>query len=83
LSAFRLPNLFRRLLGEGALTAAFLPNLQHELHENGREGGFDLLNKVASWLLVVTTALAGIMILVFGNSRRFPGHDDKWYLWRT
>ncbi|MEJ1974630.1 MAG: lipid II flippase MurJ [Lacunisphaera sp.] len=37
LSAFRLPNLFRRLLGEGALTAAFLPNLQHELHEK-RQG---------------------------------------------
>jgi putative peptidoglycan lipid II flippase len=80
LSAFRLPNLFRRLLGEGALTAAFLPNLQHELHENGREGGFDLLNKVASWLLVVTVAVSAVMMLVFSQSRLFPGHDDKWYL---
>ena len=80
LSAFRLPNLFRRLLGEGALTAAFLPNLQQELHENGRPGAFALLNKVASWLLVVTGALTGILMLGFSQSRRLAGHDEKWYL---
>ena len=28
--AFQVPNLFRRLLGEGALTAAFIPDLQTE-----------------------------------------------------
>jgi len=80
LSAFRLPNLFRRLLGEGALTAAFLPNLQHELHENGKAGAFTLLNKVASWLLLVTGGLAAVLMLVFSQSRRLPGHEDKWYL---
>ncbi len=80
LSAFRLPNLFRRLLGEGALTAAFLPNLQHELHENGKAGAFALLNKVASWLLLVTGALTAVLMLVFSQSRRLPGHEDKWYL---
>ena len=80
LSAFRLPNLFRRLLGEGALTAAFLPNLQHELHENGKAGAFALLNKVASWLLLVTGGLAALLMLVFSQSRQLPGHEDKWYL---
>lgn len=80
LSAFRLPNLFRRLLGEGALTAAFLPNLQHELHENGKSGAFLLLNKVASWLLVATGIVAVLMMLVFSQSRLLPGHDDKWYI---
>jgi len=80
LSAFRLPNLFRRLLGEGALTAAFLPNLQHELHEHGKEGALALLNKVASWLLVVTGSLVAVLMLVFSQSRRVPGHEDKWYL---
>ena len=45
LTAFRLPNLFRRLLGEGSLTAAFLPTLQEELHANGRAGAFALLNR--------------------------------------
>jgi len=80
LSAFRLPNLFRRLLGEGALTAAFLPNLQEELHEKGRPGAFALLNQVASWLLVVTGALAALLMIVFSQSRRLPGHDEIWYV---
>jgi putative peptidoglycan lipid II flippase len=80
LSAFRLPNLFRRLLGEGALTAAFLPNLQQELHENGRPGAFALLNKVASWLLVITGALVAVLMSIFSQSRRISGHEDKWYL---
>lgn len=37
-TAFSLPNLFRRLLGEGTLTAAFIPLLQDELHERDRAG---------------------------------------------
>ena len=40
-SAFTLPNLFRRLLGEGALTAAFVPTLTHELEKSKREGLFE------------------------------------------
>ena len=35
--AFRLPNLARVLLGEGALTTAFLPVFLEELHERGKE----------------------------------------------
>lgn len=35
--AFRLPNLARALLGEGALTTAFLPVFIKELNEEGRE----------------------------------------------
>lgn len=35
--AFRLPNLARVLLGEGALTTAFLPVFVADIHENGRE----------------------------------------------
>jgi putative peptidoglycan lipid II flippase len=35
--AFRLPNLARVLLGEGALTTAFLPVFVKELNEEGRE----------------------------------------------
>lgn len=80
LSAFRLPNLFRRLLGEGALTAAFQPMLQRELHTHGRERAFVLLNRILSWLLVVTGGLAGLLMLAFSQSRLLPGHDDRWYL---
>ncbi len=79
-TAFRLPNLFRRLFGEGSLTAAFLPTLQEELHLTGRPGAFALLNKVVSWLVVITGALVVAAMLVFSQSRRLTGQDDKWYL---
>jgi putative peptidoglycan lipid II flippase len=75
------PNLFRRLLAEGSMTAAFVPTLQEELHANGKEGTFGLLSKVASWLLVITGALVILAMALFSHSRQFlPGHNDKWYL---
>ena len=80
LTAFRLPNLFRRLLGEGSLTAAFLPTLQEELHEKGAAGAFALLNKVVSRLAVVTGLVVVAAMLLFSQSRRLPGQDPKWYL---
>jgi putative peptidoglycan lipid II flippase len=80
LTAFRLPNLFRRLLGEGSLTAAFLPTLQEELHGNGEPGAFALLNKVVSWLAVITGGLVALAMLFFSQSRRLTGQEDKWYL---
>jgi putative peptidoglycan lipid II flippase len=80
LTAFSLPNLFRRLLGEGSLTAAFVPTLQEELHENGRPGAYALLNKVATWLLLLTGGLVILAMLGFSQSRLLPGHDSRWYL---
>ena len=66
LTAFRLPNLFRRLLGEGSLTAAFLPTLQEELHANDRAGAYTLLNKVTSWLLIATGAIV-VLVALFAS----------------
>src|SRR5262245_55847224 len=59
-TAFTLPNLFRRLLGEGALTAAFVPTINEELRARKREGAFALVNTVASWLFI---ACGGVVIL--------------------
>lgn len=67
-SAFTLPNLFRRLLGEGALTAAFVPTLTHELEHRPRDAAFALLSKVASWLLVATAGLVTLAIVVIANA---------------
>ena len=80
ITAFSLPNLFRRLLGEGALTAAFVPTLQEELHERGRAGAFELLSKGTSWLLLVTGGLCAVAMVLFSQSRLLPGHESKWYL---
>ncbi|MBK1875420.1 murein biosynthesis integral membrane protein MurJ [Pelagicoccus mobilis] len=62
ITAFTLPNLFRRLLGEGALTAALMPNLSEELEENGRTAVHVLVNKILSWLVVICL---GITLLAF------------------
>lgn len=80
LTAFTLPNLFRRLLAEGSLTAAFVPTLQEELHRSGRERTFGLLSQVASWLLLASGAIAGAAMLVFSHSRAIHGLQPRWYL---
>lgn len=67
-SAFTLPNLFRRLLGEGALTAAFVPTLTHELEARQRAGAFRLVSKVASWLALVTVAVVAVAMLAMANA---------------
>ena len=36
-TAFRLPNLFRAILGEGALSAAFVPVLTESIEKDGKE----------------------------------------------
>ena len=65
-TAFTLPNLFRRLLGEGALTAALVPTLNEELKARQRAGAFVLVNQVASWLFVVSGSIvAGSMGLLW------------------
>ncbi|MFH1496333.1 MAG: murein biosynthesis integral membrane protein MurJ [Verrucomicrobiota bacterium] len=62
-TAFTLPNLFRRLLGEGALTAALVPTLHEEAERGRREGAYALLSQVASWLLVVTGVLVTVAMI--------------------
>jgi putative peptidoglycan lipid II flippase len=83
-TAFRLPNLFRRLLGEGSLTAAFLPTLQHELHDRGRPGAYTLLNQVTSWLGLTTAGLCAVAMFVLlsghGLIRHFVNDPSKWIL---
>jgi putative peptidoglycan lipid II flippase len=77
-SAFTLPNLFRRLLGEGALTAAFVPTLTEELERRQRPGAFALLSQVASWVLVVTSVLVAGAMLVLANADWVLARAGAW-----
>ena len=67
-SAFTLPNLFRRLLGEGALTAAFIPTMSDELERKQRDGAFALLSKVSTRLALLTTVIVALGMLVFAHA---------------
>jgi len=57
--AFRIPNLARRLFGEGALTAVFLPSLVRDIANHGQAAGW----KLASAMLVqLSLGLTGLVI---------------------
>ncbi|MBI2882346.1 MAG: murein biosynthesis integral membrane protein MurJ [Candidatus Methylomirabilis oxyfera] len=63
-AAFRLPNMLRELLGEGALSAAFIPVFTESFRTRGREGAWRL-----AWtalmllaLLLVAVSIAGILL---------------------
>jgi len=64
--ALTLPNLFRRLLGEGALTSAVVPVFSDVLRNAGRSRAFDFLNQVLVRLLLVLILLtvSGMLLLV-------------------
>lgn len=63
--AFTLPNLFRRLLGEGALTSAFIPIFSGSLERDGKAGAFDFFNRVflRMCLILAVLVLAGALLL--------------------
>jgi putative peptidoglycan lipid II flippase len=80
-TAFQLPNLFRRLLGEGALTAAFVPTLNDELEKRKRDGAFSLVNEVSTWLLlasviVVATAMLALSQPIWLETLGRVGHAE-------
>jgi putative peptidoglycan lipid II flippase len=79
-TAFTLPNLFRRLLGEGALTAAFVPTLNEELKSTQRVGAFALVNTVASWLFVVTGTLVVVAMAAIVLAVKFVTDPAQWGL---
>ena len=59
--AFRIPNLLRRLFGEGSLTMAFIPVYSRVLEEEGEEAARAMARSAMVWLAVI---LIGITVLV-------------------
>jgi putative peptidoglycan lipid II flippase len=61
--AFTIPNLFRRLLGEGALTAAFIPIFKAKEREAGEEEMWRAANAVISGLVVSATLVSAVVLV--------------------
>ena len=78
--AFTLPNLFRRLLGEGALTSALVPVFSDMLERNGRTGAFRFFNQVLLRLLLALGVIVtvGMGFLAWASSQ--PWLSDRWVL---
>ena len=62
--AFQIPNLFRRLFGEGALSAAFIPVYIETRNRDGEEAANRLVGRVAGLLVAVLGLVTAIGILV-------------------
>ena len=60
---FKIPNLFRDLFAEGAMSAAFVPTFTRHVAEAGKPAGWRLGNLVINALIVVTGALVLLGIL--------------------
>ncbi|HQT45922.1 MAG: murein biosynthesis integral membrane protein MurJ [Acidocella sp. 20-63-7] len=58
--ALRLPNLFRRLFGEGAFNAAFVPSISTILHRDGKEAAAAFAEETTA---VMVFWLGGITVL--------------------
>src|SRR5437660_3908737 len=61
--AFQVPNLFRRLLGEGALTAAFIPIFKHKQVREGEVEMWRAANAVISGLVTVAATVTVLAII--------------------
>lgn len=71
--AFQIPNLFRRLLGEGALSAAFIPLFKYKETHESRAAMWQAANATLSGLVVVTATLVGLGMLLVSLVLWFTG----------
>ena len=83
--ALRLPNLFRRLFGEGAFNAAFVPAISTILHKQGLRAATDFAEEATA---VMAFWLGGITIigeifmpwLLYVLAPGFAGHGGRFDL---
>ncbi|MGD9874888.1 MAG: murein biosynthesis integral membrane protein MurJ [Kiritimatiellia bacterium] len=63
--AFTIPNLFRKLFGEGALSATFIPVFIESRHRDGDASAWTMAREVATMLLTALLILtaAGMLLL--------------------
>jgi putative peptidoglycan lipid II flippase len=78
IAAFRIPNLLRKLLGEGSISNAFVPVLTDYLAIDGRQEAFRLARS-ALWvlsILLVAISFIGILLAPLIAKSIAPGFID-------
>ncbi|MBT3635835.1 MAG: murein biosynthesis integral membrane protein MurJ [Opitutae bacterium] len=76
--AFTLPNLFRRMLGEGTLSSAFIPVYAENLQSQGLTMANRILNQVLSRLGLLLLLLSLIVCLLSWLGWQTWLTDEKW-----
>jgi putative peptidoglycan lipid II flippase len=73
--AFRIPNLLRRLLGEGSLTVAFIPVFTEYLKNKSKESALELASIALTLLsiILVLVSLLGVALSPLVVSLMAPG----------
>lgn len=77
--AFRIPNLFRRLFGEGALGAAFIPVFAEVEQTEGHEKAQQFFANVLGLLVCVLGFLVGLGILITWGVEGFCDENSRWH----
>ena len=83
--AFRFPNLFRRLFGEGAFNSAFVPLFAKRLEGEGKEAARAFAEEAMAGLVFVILALTivaeiAMPFLMYGLAPGFSANPEKFDL---
>ncbi len=62
--AYRIPNLFRRLVGEGSMSASFIPVFTTYMREKSQKDVWDFANKLF-WTLALVLAVITVLGMIF------------------
>ena len=71
--AFRIPNLFRALFGEGALSSAFIPVFMDSRRSEGEDAAWRLARRVTTLVGAVLLGIVALGIAGMGAALRWPG----------
>jgi putative peptidoglycan lipid II flippase len=80
--AYRIPNLFRRLVGEGSMTASFIPVFTTYMREKPKEEVWDFANRLF-WTLALVIAIITILGMIFSPAviHTFTSSSDRPVEW--
>jgi putative peptidoglycan lipid II flippase len=82
--AYRIPNLFRRLVGEGTISASFIPVFTTYMRDSSSEQLWGFANRLF-WTLALVLAVLTVLGVIFSPSviqapsaiRTLPGPQDR------
>lgn len=78
--AFRIPNLFRRLFGEGALSNAFIPVFTETLVKEGKEAASTFAARVMGLQSAVIGAIVALLMLLTWWAESWFEPGSRWLL---
>ena len=79
-TAFSIPNLLRKLFGEGAMASAFVPLFAESVHVEGKQAAYESANIVLSILTMVLSGIAAAIAAVSLVAAVLLDPGSRWHL---